>query len=231
MDTYPLLLKQLLIKKSCSHKWEGRSFCTINEISPLLELSSIWILLQCSTMAFALNQYGNNKTLPTSIYDHLSLLQHQGFIRYKETNSQSYNKLSHAEKKLLFVFAYYIVFAVVTLVYFGLSTGSQGKLVAAIVDYFLCEADGFNAESPCPRNYERYTYPVLAATTYLLMGFIPAVSLIFVVHVQKLKHKFMKMCVRLHLISSYDTRDGPASTMDRWNGSVMNSITLRSYSS
>ena len=106
------------------------------------------------------------------------------------------------------MFIYYIVFAVVTLVYFGLSTGSQDKLMQAIQEYFLCEAEGFDAENPCPRNYQKYTYPELAATTYLLMSFIPAVSLIFVVHVQKLKHKLMKMCVRLRLVSSYDTRDG-----------------------
>ena len=130
-------------------------------------------------------------------------------------------KVSAAEKKLLFVFAYYTVFASVTLAYFGVATGDQDNFVAAATEYFICESSG--PEEPCPKDYEQYAHPGLAATAYLLLGFIPAVSLIFVIHVRELKQWIRK--VRHQDTSDFGQTD---SSLERTGTSVRNETVLRS---
>ena len=70
----------------------------------------------------------------------------------------------------------------VSLAYFGTSVGDQDDFVTAAAQYFACEAGGHNSSDPCPKNYEQFTHPELAAATYLLMGLIPVINMIYVIH-------------------------------------------------
>lgn len=127
------------------------------------------------------------------------------------TESKPLFALSVAEKKLLFVFLYYTIFASIILAYFGVANGDQTNFIRATAIYFTCEAGGHDPENPCPKNYEQYTYPGLAATSYMLMGFIPAVNLIFVVHFHKLQQALLR-CYKRHLLrrssTHFDHPDG-----------------------
>lgn len=95
-------------------------------------------------------------------------------------NSSSFH-VSTAEKKLLFVFTYYTIFVLVVLIYFALFTGEQENLSNAAKVYFLCEAPGHNPESPCPQDYEQFSYPGLAGATFVLLELLPIVNLVYVV--------------------------------------------------
>ena len=117
-------------------------------------------------------------------------MQHQGFFRNKSVNTKI-KVMSTAEKKLLFVFAYYIIYAVIVLVFYSVSVRDLDRFVEASREYFFCEAGGYNPEDPCPRTYEQYKYPYLQSTVYIVLGFIPAVNLIFVVNIQRLKEASM----------------------------------------
>ena len=116
--------------------------------------------------------------------------------------------LSTAEKKLLFVFLYYTIFTSIILAYFGVSNGDQPNFIRTTTLYFSCEAGGHDPENPCPRSYEQYTYPGLAATSYMLMGFIPAVNLLFVVNFQKLQQT-LSVFHKQHLVRRPTHSDHP----------------------
>lgn len=137
--------------------------------------------------------------------------QQQGIFRVKVTENKPLFALSVAEKKLLFVFLYYTVFASIILAYFGVSNGDQTNFIQATAIYFACELGGHDPENPCPKNYEQYTYPGLAATSYMLMGFIPAVNLIFVVHFHKLQQTLSRCCKR-RSSAHFDHPDGSRAT-------------------
>ena len=139
--------------------------------------------------------------------------QHQGLFRAKLKNSTTI--LSPAEKKLLFVFSYYIVFTLVTLVYYSMTTRDTDKFLAAVEDYFICEGLGHDPENPCPKDYEQYRYPIMEGVVYILMGFIPTVSLIFVIHIQRSRKKISKLAIRIQsLVSkSVHSKDHPDSAM------------------
>ncbi len=62
----------------------------------------------------------------------------------------------------------------------------QGKLT----EYFMCEATGeFPGKVPCDRSFGRVGAEILAAIAYLMVGFFPFVSLIYVVNINELKMK------------------------------------------
>ena len=108
--------------------------------------------------------------------------QHQGIFRTKKNSSLI---ISTAEKKILFVLCYYVIFAVIMLVYFGFDTSDVDLFTEALQTYFHCQALGHlpNQTSQCdPKEYQQYIYPELAATTYFLMGFITTANLTFVIN-------------------------------------------------
>ena len=73
------------------------------------------------------------------------------------------------------------MFGIVTLSYFSTATINRDEFLTAIGQYFICEAAGSGTE--CDRSeFEQYTYSGLIITTFVLLAFIPYVSLIFVVN-------------------------------------------------
>ncbi len=61
----------------------------------------------------------------------------------------------------------------------------------------MCERFGYNSEDPCPKDYEKYRYPVMEGFVYILMAFIPTVSLVFIVHVQRTKKEIGRFSDRV----------------------------------
>ena len=96
-------------------------------------------------------------------------------------------KLTTAEKKLILVFAYYIVFGVLALVLFSVTFRDLDEFRDSVTDYFVCEAFGEDPDNPCPRDYEDFRHRDLESAVYLLMGFIPVVSLVFIINIESVK--------------------------------------------
>ena len=64
--------------------------------------------------------------------------------------------ISTAEKKLLIVLIYYILFGVFAMVYYSVSIADSSSLESAITSYFICEASGF-VPGQCDRmTFEQY---------------------------------------------------------------------------
>ena len=83
------------------------------------------------------------------------------------------------------------------LVYYGFAVADIDLLEKALETYFHCEALGHlpNQTSQCdPKEYQQYIYPGLAATTFLLMGFLSTANLTFVI---KWSH-ITKFCSQLY---------------------------------
>ena len=67
----------------------------------------------------------------------------------------------------------FIVFAIFTLVHTGYVIITADKFIAALTDYFKCEALG-HIPGKCSRsNFEQYHTPLMSAIAYTLMGLIP----------------------------------------------------------
>ena len=101
-----------------------------------------------------------------------------------------------AEWKILFVLSYYVIFGVSALIYFGLLTSTSVRFSQALQENFICEASGI--ENNCDHSeFEQFTYPMLAGTTYFLIGFIPVVNLGFVIQWTAAQKKIRKWMNRM----------------------------------
>ena len=101
----------------------------------------------------------------------------------------------YSRKKLLIVFAYYVVLAVVALTAFTLIARDKDKFMLAIKSYFECEAkDVLDPNDSCDRSYIQPPYVVLSSLSYILLGLFPVVNFIFVISVRRLKQYIQKWC-------------------------------------
>ena len=106
---------------------------------------------------------------------------------------------------MLFVFAFYTIFIAIMLTYYSVFTRDYAYFIDEVEKYFVCEAFGYNSDDPCPKNYEQYAYGWLEAMAYIVMAFIPAINLIFVINFQHLKAQCLRrvhgcLCI-VHTVS------------------------------
>ena len=104
--------------------------------------------------------------------------------------------ISTAEKKILIALCYYVIFAILMFMYSTFTIADVDLLVVALETYFRCEALGHlpNQTSQCdPKEYQQYTHPELAATTYFIFGFITTANLTFVINWSTVT-KFCSQC-------------------------------------
>ena len=127
----------------------------------------------------------------TFVYTISCCFQYQGIFRMRF--SKKHMRISTAEKKLLFILSYYVVFGIVILIYFSLSSNDEDIFLDAAETYFICEASG-NASSCSRSEFEQYTHPILATATYLLMGLIPVFILIFTVNWSQTSARIGRLC-------------------------------------
>ena len=44
---------------------------------------------------------------------------------------------------------------------------------------FFCQQGGFDPENLCTQEYQKYSYPILTAVAYALLGIFPVVNLVY----------------------------------------------------
>lgn len=114
----------------------------------------------------------------------LSNMQQHGLF----TSKKSSMKIGAAERKILIVFCYYVLLAVIALTAFTLSTKNFPKTIRLFAEYFNCERNGHNSSNPCSRSeFERLNNATLTSFSYILLGLFPIVNLIYAVNIQELK--------------------------------------------
>ncbi len=152
----------------------------------------------------------------------MSLQQH-GLFRANEPESKSAFRIGTAERKVLIVFCYYIVLAVVALTTFTLTTRNDEVTVKRIFLYFVCEQKGHNPDDPCSRSdFEELTYPAWTTMSYILLGMFPIVNLIYAVNIQELKD-FCQCGTRLCKFK-ISFSDNPSTSVTGVNSSTLKRV-------
>lgn len=110
---------------------------------------------------------------------------------------QAHLHINPAELKILLVFVYSIVFAVIGLITFTVSARDASSLEEQLTDYFVCEARG--AGGDCPQDFTStlVRVDVLLAVSVVLLAIYPIVNLVYVVNIQDLKKFFVRQCGRM----------------------------------
>ena len=181
----PGVLLALLVPDWGYVVYEFPPFLCSSQNQNLLYYSSnlpINILIAIGVSLFVLMFWKLHKVRIIILTDIILSTQHQGIFRIKKKSKLG---ISRAEKKILFVLCYYVIFSVITLMNFGIYTANTDSFREALEAYFHCQALGHlpNQTSQCdPKEYQQYIYPELSATNYFLMGFITTANLTFVIN-------------------------------------------------
>ena len=103
--------------------------------------------------------------------------------------------ISTAEKKLLAVLCYYILFGITALVSFAFYLAQKETLTATTIQYFTCEATG-HVPGKCDRGLFEQHDDIwwLICISFILLGFIPTVNLIFVVNFGEVRGRLLACC-------------------------------------
>lgn len=149
----------------------------------------------------------------------LTNMQQHGLFVNKYSKSPL--KIGTAERKLLIVFCYYVLLAVIALTAFTLSTKNLSQSVKFILKHFDCERDGHNTSNPCSRSeFEELNNAALTTFSYILLGLFPIVNLVYAVNIQELK--VYCQCFRKKATSKF-SNSNDVSTLN----SAVNSSTLK----
>lgn len=113
----------------------------------------------------------------------MHVLQQHGLFRMRQSTKSNPLKIGAAERKILIVFCYYVLVAVISLVAFTIATRHSKPVSKQILKHFQCESNGYNPNEPCDRGvFEDITYPELYAMSYILLGVFPLVNLTYAVN-------------------------------------------------
>lgn len=154
----------------------------------------------------------------------LSLQQHGLF---KARQSKNPYKIGTAERKILIVFVYYIILAVVALTAFTLTIRDEEDFSSAVLSYFQCESKGVDPNNPCDTSsYTTLLHIALTSLSYILLGLFPMINFIFVISVRELKQYMQKQCPFLYKrpkrkAAKFQVSDTPSSTTSTQTGSVL----------
>ncbi len=92
---------------------------------------------------------------------------------------------------------YYGVFSFVGLIAIVANTIALEGFQTKLSEYFMCEATGeFPGKVPCDRSFDRLGAVTLGTVGYVMVGFFPFVSLIYVVNINELKMKLNMLLKR-----------------------------------
>lgn len=116
-------------------------------------------------------------------------MQQHGLFRVRHSGKNVIN-IGSAERKVLFVFCYYAILAIITLVTQSLVLRNREAFSDELLKYFSCELE---QDSPCSRQeFERLTYPVLIALSYAFLTLFPLINFLFVVNIRETKEIIRK---------------------------------------
>lgn len=100
--------------------------------------------------------------------------------------------MNKSELKILILLIYFSILLAGIITSFTLRLTGINSLITDVGTYFSCEARGnVPGQEACDRSFERLGSEILSVFSYLLIGFYPIVSLIYVVNVQELKQKVL----------------------------------------
>ena len=104
--------------------------------------------------------------------------------------------INPVELKILIVFAYSVVFAVIGLITFTVGARNARALEQDLTTYFSCES--FGSAMSCPRNFTStfIEIDVLVDLSLVLLAMYPIVNLVYIVNIQELKEFFKRKCGR-----------------------------------
>ena len=126
--------------------------------------------------------------------------QQHGLLQSKQSMLTPF-KIGTAERKILIVFVYYVIFGVFALTSYTLAARDALKFIEEITTYFLCEAVP-NPEQPCTRGYDKYSRPVITTIAIVLLGLIPVASFVFTVDTGEVKKLLMVLRRKVKTITS-----------------------------
>lgn len=119
-----------------------------------------------------------------------SILQQHGL--FKARQSKNPYKIGTAERKILIVFVYYVILAVIALLSFSLTVRDGNTFITEVYKYFNCESKGVDPNNPCDTSgYRKVLHIALTSLSYILLGIFPVFNFLFVINVHELK-SFLK---------------------------------------
>ena len=89
-----------------------------------------------------------------------------------------------------------MIFGIVALINLSISIRDADIILDKLLDYFACQARGYNVNNTCDIEYEEldsYLKPELNAITYFLLGLVPWSNLLFAIQVSDIKKAFRKI--------------------------------------
>ena len=124
------------------------------------------------------------------MYLFITVSQQHGL--FKARQSKNPYKVGTAERKILIVFVYYVILAVIALLAFSLTIRDADRFISEILRYFQCERKGVDPANPCDTSsYMIVLHVALTSLSYILLGIFPVVNFVFVINIQELK-QYMK---------------------------------------
>ena len=126
-------------------------------------------------------------------------LQYQGILRPLEKRQI---RISTVEKKLLFIFIYYVLAGTVALICFGLHTNQNivKQYKQSLTSYFDCEVSGLHPQdvNRCEKSFaeiQKHSFPLLFTIMILFVSLAPVVYLTFLFNWNLFKSKMQALFV------------------------------------
>ena len=82
----------------------------------------------------------------------------------------------------------FIVLGVMTLIHMSINITNSHQLTEGVIKYITCQLGGYNPMCEDIRwEFEKHLYPGIANATYLLLGLVSWLYLLFAIHIQDIK--------------------------------------------
>lgn len=98
--------------------------------------------------------------------------------------------------RVLTILCYFIVFGIVVLTTFTVSTINFDIFYKKLLSYFICEAEGLSlnnstsiADSCDKKSIATLVNPITTTIAFVVIGLYPSVNLVFAIHIRELKEK------------------------------------------
>ena len=148
------------------------------------------------------------------------VLQNYGLVK----RGRNCINFSVPEVKILIVVSCFIVFATVALVNLGVSTDESEAFLDDVFRYTTCQLGGYNPMCEDIRQqFKKHLYPELDIITYLCLGLLSWIYLLFAIQIQDIKRLLQGMLSCYHGIAKVSSSK-TKSTSDK---SVKSSATPR----
>ena len=122
------------------------------------------------------------------------LLQNYGLVKQ---GKQCHINFSVPEVKILILLSTFIVLGVVALVNLSINITDGQLFMDGVIRYITCQLGGYNPMcEDIRREFEKHLYPGIENTTYLLLGLVSWMYLLFAIHIQDIKrvHQILSSC-------------------------------------